>query len=249
VSPSAAERTDLIQKKTYSELRSQLLEFADLLVHLGKEWKDLQLDIDDEAQRLAAVVRDSNDAITLQDLRGNILAWNHGAEQMYGWSEKEALRMNIRETVPTDAVYDTTKIVQRVLLGDNVTSFETQRLTKNGRTLEVWLTLTALKDSRAEVVAVASTERDITERKKIEREKEQYLQEALVKLKVLGGMLPICASCKKIRDDQGYWNQIESYIRDHSQAEFSHSLCPHCAKTLYPNLNLTSTQTALRSDS
>ena len=77
------------------------------------------------------------------------------------------------------------------------------------------------------------------ERKRIENEKEQaiaQLQEALAKVKLLSGFLPICASCKKIRDDQGYWQQIESYIRDHSNAEFSHSICPDCARKLYPEL-------------
>jgi hypothetical protein len=54
----------------------------------------------------------------------------------------------------------------------------------------------------------------------------------------LKGFLPICASCKKIRDDQGYWNQIESYIKKHSQAEFSHSICPDCAEKLYPGIDL-----------
>lgn len=62
------------------------------------------------------------------------------------------------------------------------------------------------------------------------------LKEAMSKVKILGGFLPICASCKKIRDDKGYWNQIESYIREHSEAEFSHALCPECAKRLYPDI-------------
>jgi hypothetical protein len=62
------------------------------------------------------------------------------------------------------------------------------------------------------------------------------LQKSLSKIKTLSGLLPICASCKKIRDDKGYWNQIESYISDHSEAEFSHGICPECAKKLYPDL-------------
>jgi hypothetical protein len=62
------------------------------------------------------------------------------------------------------------------------------------------------------------------------------LQEALIKVKTLSGLLPICASCKKIRDDQGYWLQVEVYIREHSDAEFSHGLCPDCARELYPEL-------------
>ena len=75
----------------------------------------------------------------------------------------------------------------------------------------------------------------------MEKEKEELiekLQESLKKVKLLSGFLPICASCKKIRDDKGYWNQIETYIRAHSEAEFSHGICPDCYKKLYANLDL-----------
>ncbi len=65
------------------------------------------------------------------------------------------------------------------------------------------------------------------------RKEKKMLQEALSHIKTLKGMIPICANCKKIRDDSGYWNQIESYIKDHSEAEFSHSICPECANKLY----------------
>ncbi len=65
-------------------------------------------------------------------------------------------------------------------------------------------------------------------------QKHAALQAALAKIKTLRGLMPICASCKKIRDDKGYWNQIEEYIRDHSDAEFSHGICPECAVKLYP---------------
>ncbi len=78
---------------------------------------------------------------------------------------------------------------------------------------------------------------DMVELRRINAElqaRNAELQEALVKVKTLSGLLPICASCKKIRDDQGYWQQVEVYIQDHSKAEFSHGLCPDCAKKLYP---------------
>ena len=67
---------------------------------------------------------------------------------------------------------------------------------------------------------------------------EETVKEKTQDLKVLSGLLPICSSCKKIRDDKGYWNQIEGYIQQHSDAEFSHSVCPECAKKLYPDLSL-----------
>jgi AmiR/NasT family two-component response regulator len=62
------------------------------------------------------------------------------------------------------------------------------------------------------------------------------LEDALAQVKTLSGLLPICASCKKIRDDDGYWNQLEAYIQDHSEVVFSHGLCPECAKELYPQI-------------
>ena len=64
------------------------------------------------------------------------------------------------------------------------------------------------------------------------------MKDALSKIKTLSGLLPICSSCKKIRNDDGYWEQVEVYVRDRSNADFSHSLCPDCVKKLYPGLTL-----------
>lgn len=85
-----------------------------------------------------------------------------------------------------------------------------------------------------EVLAIV---RDITERKRAEQEREALIEElrnALAQVKTLSGLLPICAACKRIRDDNGYWRQIEAYIGEHSEAEFSHGICPECARRLYP---------------
>lgn len=89
---------------------------------------------------------------------------------------------------------------------------------------------------------------EIAERKRAEKELQQYtselarnnkeLQDALANVKRLTGMLPICASCKKIRDDKGYWSQVESYVSEHTEAVFSHGICPECAKKLYPEFDL-----------
>jgi PAS domain-containing protein len=79
---------------------------------------------------------------------------------------------------------------------------------------------------------------EVMERRRAQQEREEViieLQSALAQVRKLSGLLPICASCKKIRDDKGYWQQIEAYIRDHSEAHFSHGICPECAKKLYPD--------------
>jgi len=82
-----------------------------------------------------------------------------------------------------------------------------------------------------------SLQLEIAERKQAEKDRTRLiteLQNALTKVKLLSGLLPICASCKRIRDDKGYWRQIEVYIREHSEAEFSHGICPDCVTKLYP---------------
>ena len=80
---------------------------------------------------------------------------------------------------------------------------------------------------------------EITERKQVEQDRENLIMElrgALENIRILKGLLPICINCKKIRDDQGYWNKIERYIAEHSEAEFTHGICPECARKLYPEV-------------
>jgi len=93
------------------------------------------------------------------------------------------------------------------------------------------------KEERSLINAIVERLGKLIERKQAEvalKQERDKLQDALTKVKTLSGLLPICAHCKKIRDDKGYWNQIESYIRDHSEVDFSHSICPECAKNFYP---------------
>lgn len=94
------------------------------------------------------------------------------------------------------------------------------------------------------VIKIEKCEELIRLRKEIKvRDEEQRiliseLQQALDEVNTLKGILPICSSCKSIRDDKGYWNAVEQYITEHSEAVFAHSLCPECVRTLYPDLNL-----------
>ena len=119
-------------------------------------------------RRMATVVRDSNDAITIQDLDGRITAWNRGAGLMYGYSEHEALQMNIRRLTSPGKVVEQEDFTRRLIAGQTITSFETQRVTKDGRVLDVWMTVTRLMDDAGTPIGIASTERDITERRVLE---------------------------------------------------------------------------------
>jgi hypothetical protein len=96
-----------------------------------------------------------------------------------------------------------------------------------------------LKEERDLIDAVAERLGKVAKRKQYEKDLAKLISEmqtAISKIKTLSGLLPICAACKKIRNDAGYWEQIESFIAQHSEAEFSHSICPDCARKLYPEL-------------
>jgi ABC-type phosphate/phosphonate transport system substrate-binding protein len=104
--------------------------------------------------------------------------------------------------------------------------------------LMIVITLYVIRLNHRLTVSQNGLNDELTERRRIEAERERLIAElndALNKVKTLKGLLPICASCKKIRDDKGYWNQIEEYIEDHSDAQFTHGICPECKKKLYPD--------------
>ncbi len=112
---------------------------------------------------------------------------------------------------------------------------------KNGSTVWVRCRGVAMRDKYGKPVRMLGAHNDMTKLKQTElelRKKTEELEKANEKLqKTLSGILPICASCKKIRDDEGYWKQIEAYIEEHSTAYFTHSICTDCAKKLYSDLS------------
>ena len=125
---------------------------------------------------------------------------------------------------------------QERLRGMTVPNYDIRLNTATGKTAWVFISGTMIYYKGR--LASLGLMTDITDRKIAEEEREKLiveLQEALSNVKVLSGLLPICASCKKIRNDKGYWEQIEMYVKDHSDADFSHGICPDCAKKLYPD--------------
>src|SRR5208283_3446117 len=114
-------------------------------------------------RHLAVVVRDAHDAILMQDFEGRILAWNPAAEKMYGWSEAEALTMNIRDLIPEDQQEKSLAIVKQLARAEVLEPYRLQRTAKGGRTVEVWLTATALMNETGEAYAIATTEREMRE--------------------------------------------------------------------------------------
>ncbi|MBC7660667.1 MAG: PAS domain S-box protein [Chitinophagaceae bacterium] len=162
-------------------------------------------------RRMATVIQDSNDAITFQDLEGNILAWNRGAELMYGYSEAEALSKNIVDTVPTEYQEEARQFLASLKRGELVPNLETKRRTKDGRIIDVWLTNTKLTDDKGLLTGIATTERDISER-----------IGALEKFRRMATVIQDSNDAITFQDLEGNilaWNQGAEIIYGYSQAE------------------------------
>jgi len=120
---------------------------------------------------------------------------------------------------------------------ETVLNHEHRLIRRDGEERHVLTRIKIIKNEAGDAVRIYGANQDITERKRAEEERERLileLKEALAQVKTLSGLLPICASCKKIRNSKGVWEQMESYIRDRSEADFSHGICPECAARLYP---------------
>jgi PAS domain S-box-containing protein len=127
-----------------------------------------QLATDAQLRRFAAVLRDSEDAILVVDFAGRIKAWNRGAERLYGYTEAEAHRLSMRDLATGDHAEDTQEVMRRVAKGEIVPSFDTQRRTRDGRMLDVSATVSLLLDDAGNPESLATTERDITVRRRTE---------------------------------------------------------------------------------
>lgn len=166
-----------------------------------------------------------------------ILAVNEAAIRHYGYSREEFLALTLKEIRPAEDLALFLDKVAKVHAGEDTVSRGIRHKKKDGTIFYVEITARAFFYSgRIAELVIAN---DITERLQLEQEREELiceLQKSLEQVRTLKGLLPICAACKSIRDDEGYWNQIEVYIREHSEAQFTHSMCPGCAKQLYPEI-------------
>ncbi len=170
-------------------------------------------------------------------------------ERVLGFTPKERKRQELDEMVTPGSLQRIMEKFKQDLQGDERQDADPDRSViidveyyhANGSTVWMENNVKAMRDQTGSIIGIYGVSRDVTEARQAQEAlvlERDRLQEALGKVKKLSGLLPICASCKKIRNDQGYWSQIESYIRDHSEAQFSHGICPECAKLLYSDLDI-----------
>ena len=130
----------------------------------------LQIESDMQQRRFAAMLRDSADAIVVTDFDGRVIAWNRGAQRLYGYTQAEALKLNIRDLMTGDRLDPTLEVMRRVARGEGIQPFDTQRRTRDGRVVDVSATVALLFDVAGNAESLAATERDITARRKAEDE-------------------------------------------------------------------------------
>lgn len=189
------------------------------------------------AERLLdATLRSIGEAVIATDAQGRITFMNPVAEALTGVTSGDAVGHDLSAIFITDNP-DSDRPVQNVALavirsGEAVVASRDQMLVaRDGTRRPIDGNCAPIRSEQGHVVGGILVFRDVSERKKHELDREKLileLQEALASVKTLRGLLPICAWCKQIRDDDGYWQGVEDYIQAHSNAEFTHGICPEC---------------------
>ncbi len=174
--------------------------------------------------------------IIIDGKTGHILHVNKPVSCILGYDIKELSGKHYSVIFPVKSEFLREDRLEAIKIHDSVIEYH-DVLRSDGSLCPMDITITVIDWNLEKAILVSL--RNSEERKRVEEEKEKLLhelEEALKNIKILRGLLPICASCKKIRDDRGYWLQLEEYIQGHSNAEFTHSICPGCKKKLYPDM-------------
>lgn len=217
-------------------------------VDYGTVWLSIHQDISERKQAEEALHASEDmyrglyesikDGIVRVDMQGAILEVNQAYADMLGYTQEEVKHLTYQQITPPRWHEMEADIVARQIVARGYSEvYEKEYIRRDGTVFPIVLRVWLIIDRLGHHQGMWGIVRDISERKLAEAERERLiveLQAAIDKAKVLSGLIPICASCKKIRDDNGYWHQLELYISHHSDADFSHGICPDCMRKLYP---------------
>jgi len=193
---------------------------------------------ENELRKLSRAVEQSPASIVITDTTGAIEYVNPKFVHVTGYSLEEAIGKNPRILNSGEKPSEEYRQLWDMLTSGNEWSGEFHNKKKNGDLFWENAVISPIRDERGIITHYLAVKEDITLRKQAEAEREQLISElktALADVKTLTGLLPICASCKKIRDDNGYWQQVEGYIQNHSDATFTHGMCPDCIVKFFPD--------------
>ncbi len=243
---AASHNTEFILRSKSGDLKSGLI--SGVKINLGKksylmcvsmdisERKKAEKKLRETEERYSALFERSLDPIVIYDVEGNIIDANPAALRIFQIDKEDLAKQNFGDFMSDQHYQEVLEQANEIVETGSQKDLKEYMLTRKDNSI-AWIETTgSLIFENGSPVAIQGLGRDITQRKKAEKEQKHLISQlldALDNIKSLKGMLPICANCKKIRDDGGYWNQIESYIEKHSDALFSHGICPDCASDLY----------------
>ena len=204
--------------------------------------KMLTKEIEEEKEKFRQLAEITSDWIWEVDNNGVYTYASPVVYELLGYRPEEVLGKQPFDFMVSEEAQRLKLIFQEALInGRSLKNIENINRHKNGALVTLETSGVPILNEVGAVVGYRGIDRNITDRKRIQtqlKEESKKLRLAISKVKQLSGYLPICSHCKKIRDDMGYWTQIETYIHDHSEAEFSHGICQECAKKYYPDMDL-----------
>jgi PAS domain S-box-containing protein len=200
--------------------------------------------VKESEQWLATILNSMGDGVIATNAQGRIEFINPVAQELTGWRQEEAAgndSTQVLNIINAETRGPAENSVTRVLRDGLEVGWvnHTLLIAKDGTEIPIDEKAAPITDDQGAITGVVLILKDISQWVRLEEARENLiteLQETLAQVKTLSGLLPICTSCKQIRDDQGYWHQLENYLRDHSDTEFTHGICPDCARKLYPQI-------------
>jgi PAS domain S-box-containing protein len=184
-------------------------------------------------------VNSSVGGLIITDLDGKIRFVNTAFCKMFEYSPAQIMGKQAMDLFAGKEIRNFADLITIIDISKDDTVELTVKSSEN-RKFVVEVAASSVTATSGAVIGRMASFVDITRSKEIEAEKDHLiskLHDALRRIRTLRGIIPICSACKKIRDDKGIWNQIETYIHDHSEADFSHGICPECSKKLYPEIH------------
>ena len=219
------------EKPTYNELEKRICELEEIEL----KYKETADQLNDEILWRRLITEESRDAIVIVDSDLRVFEGNTRFAEMLGYSKTEIRDLHVWDW---DGSFNREQLLE---LMENIDEtghhFETRHRKKDGSFIDVELSNSTVDYKGKKLVFCIC--RDITQRKHAEKEREKLisrLKDSLAEIKTLRGILPLCSYCKKVRNDKGYWERVDVYIRKHSDADISHSICPECLEKYYPDL-------------
>jgi PAS domain S-box-containing protein len=200
------------------------------------EQKRIETQLGLSEERYRDLIESASDLIQSVGPDGQFLFVNRAWRETLGYTEAQLASLSFFDIVDAERRDECRDMFHQIFSGKVGLQIETVFVASDGRKINVEGTSDCEVEGGS-AVSIRSIFRDITSRKQAEAEREKLVQElraTIASVKELGGLLPICASCKRIRDDEGNWHRLETFITAHSRAEFSHGICPECAERLYP---------------